>query len=73
MNNSLKIGDTVNWRGTWGKDAPQDAVVKTIEINCTAGNGTEVNSVSWSKVNDRSVVVNLDNGNWAYGNQITKK
>jgi len=34
--------------------------------------GDEVNSVEWTKVHDRNVVVTLDNGHWAYGGQISK-
>tara|TARA_R110000796_G_scaffold58413_8_gene134989 strand:+ start:2929 stop:3150 length:222 start_codon:yes stop_codon:yes gene_type:complete len=73
MSKSLKVGDTVNWRGTWGKDASQDAVVNAIECNCNLGNGVDVIAIDWANVNDRGVVVDLDNGCWAYGNQITPK
>ena len=34
----LKVGDKVSWRGTWGKDAPQEVIVDAIEANC---NGTK--------------------------------
>jgi hypothetical protein len=74
MDKKLKIGDTVNWRNAWGKDAPQDAVIESIDVHC---NGTKHGKarveVLWANVNRSNVVVNLTNGSWAYGNQITPK
>lgn len=69
----LKIGDTVRWRGDFGSAASQDAVVDGIEITNGGKYGKPVSKVSWSKVHDREVVVNLTNDHWAYGHQITKK
>jgi len=69
----LRAGDTVNWKGAFGSGSEKDAVIKTIEIGCSGKNGQIVNAVPWSAVNDRSVVVDLTNGSWAYGNQITPK
>lgn len=68
----LKVGDTVSWRGSWGNDTPKNAKVEAIEINCIGKNGTNVEEVNWDFVNSRSVMVDLDNGHWAYGNQITE-
>ena len=67
----LKVGDKVIWRGGWGFDPPETAKVKGIEMNCVNKEGTPIRSIDWSKVNTRSVIVNLDNGHWAYGTQIT--
>jgi len=69
----LKIGDVVNWRGAFGSDAPKEAIVEGIEITNGGKYGDEVNEVSWSKVYDRNVVVNLNNGHWAYASQISRK
>ena len=70
----LKVGDTVSWRGAWGRDLPKDAVVGSIEVNCINKSGTNVEEVDWEFVNDRSVIVDFsDNNHWAYGNQISKK
>jgi hypothetical protein len=69
----LNVGDTVLWKGGWGNDAEKEAVVEHIEVNCTGKYGTEADSVDWSEVIDRSVMVDLSNGKWAYGNQIRKK
>jgi hypothetical protein len=73
MSNRLRVGNTVNWRGAWGTESPKDAVVKSIEINCRNKQGDDRFSVDWDKVTDRSVIVTLDNGHWAYGNQISPK
>lgn len=69
----LKVGDNVLWRGSFGSDPAKEAKVEGIEI-CKSGSkyGKVANSVSWDTVNSRNVVVSLDNGHWAYGNQITQ-
>ncbi len=71
--NKLKLGDTVKWRGGFGRELPIEAKVESIEI-CKVGSkyGRDVKSVDWDKVK-RNVVVTLDNGHWAYGEQISKK
>lgn len=63
----LKVGDTVLWKGSWGQDLEKNAVVLKIEVgdHCTS-----IDEIPWSQTNDRSIVVILDNGSWAYGNQI---
>ena len=68
----LKIGDEVSWRGAWGSQASKIAVVTEIEVTNGGKYGDAVNSVEWSKVYDRNVVVTLDNGHWAYGEQISR-
>lgn len=67
----LKIGDEVMWRGGFGVDPPQKARVTGIEV-CLAGSkhGEPRDSVEWSKIH--SVVVDLDNGTWAKGHQISR-
>ena len=69
---NLKIGDEVSWKGAWGSQASKRAVVTEIEVTNGGKYGDEVNSVEWTKVRDRNVVVTLDNGHWAYGGQISK-
>ncbi len=69
----LKIGDTVRWSGCWGTDKPQNAIVQEIDVDCNGcKEGRSVTEVFWSKVTRHNVVVGLDNGNWAYGNQIKR-
>ena len=69
----LKIGDNVMWRGGFGSDAPKPAKVTGIE-KCAEGkkNGETIFSVPWDKVDSRKIVVDLDNGHWAYGTQISQ-
>ena len=69
-NGILKIGDKVMWRGGFGSDAPKEAVVESIEL-CKAGEkyGMSVTQVDWLK-KDR-IVVDLNNGHWARGSQIS--
>jgi len=74
MNNRLKIGDVVNWKGSWGTEPEAKAKVENIEICAqNSKDGKEVKSVAWDTItNDkRRVIVTLDNGHWAYGNQIS--
>ena len=70
MSKVLKIGDKVMWRCCFGGDAPKEAIVESIEL-CKAGAkyGDSVDSVVWSKI-DR-IVVDLNNGHWAKGHQIS--
>jgi len=70
----LTVGDKVMWRGSWGKDQPKEVIIEDIEI-CREGckNGRPIKSVDWDTVKEgRKIVVNLDNGHWAYGNQLTQ-
>jgi hypothetical protein len=68
---TLKVGDTVMWRGGFGSEPPRKAKVVGIEL-CRPGQkyGEPRESVDWSKIN--SVVVDLDNGHWAKGHQISR-
>lgn len=71
----LKIGDEVIWRGAWGTQEPIKAKIESIEL-CANGRkyGKDVKSVDWNTVTNgkRSITVSLDNGHWAYGNQLTE-
>lgn len=72
MKETLDVGDTVLWRGSWGKDNPLPAVVKGISVGSNTDAETTVESIEWAHVNSRDVIVDLDNGHWAYGNQINQ-
>lgn len=71
---TLTVGDVVLWRGGFGGKPAERARVVLIEKDCAGGKiGTEVQSIPWSEVHagrGRGVVVNLDEGNWAYGFQL---
>lgn len=69
MNGTLKTGDTVRWRGLWGKAQEEPAVVTGIEVRCTGKYGTEVAEAPWEEVKKHGVV-SLANGHWAYGYQV---
>jgi hypothetical protein len=66
----LKVGDTVWWRGSWGSEAPKRTVVKRIELSDRprSKEGEIVQEVDWDKKD--YILVSLDNGHWAYGNQL---
>jgi hypothetical protein len=70
--NTLKVGDTVNWKGTFGIDPKKKAKVEAIEVTNGGKYGDDVDEVEWKKVFDRNVVVTLDNGHWAYAEQISR-
>lgn len=67
----LKVGDFVMWRGAFGSEPQKRVKVEGIQ-KCPSGSksGRDVNSVDWSSVNSRTIVVDLDNGHWAYGTQL---
>lgn len=70
----LKVGDPVNWKGAWGNEPTKKTEIESIEI-CKEGNkyGDNVDEVAWSLVKKgRQVVVNLTNGHWAYGDQLSE-
>jgi hypothetical protein len=68
----LHVGDAVAWRGAWGSEAPRRAVVRSIEqtYHPREKYGTQVQEMPWSRVRKNYAVVDLDNGHWAYGEQI---
>jgi hypothetical protein len=71
-NKMLKVGDTVLWRGGWGREPEKRAKVTNIDKDCNGDKyGTDTNEVEWSLVDSHNVVVGLDNGHWAYGDQIS--
>ncbi len=72
MKDTLKIGDTVLWRGGFGSEPARLAVVEGIEITNGGKYGDSVDEVPWSEVYDRNVTVDLYNDHWAYGEQIRK-
>ena len=70
MNKTLKIGDEVIWKGGFGMDKPKVAKVEGIEHTRGGKYGDSVEEISWTKVRDREVVLDLDNGHWCYGSQV---
>lgn len=73
MDNVLRIGDKVAWRGTWGKDPIEEATIEIITLTdspYSKGPGVDVYSVKFSTLKEGNVIIDLDNGHWAYGNQV---
>ena len=69
---TLKVGDKVIWRGSWGKDNPKEATVIGIERTLIPGSkyGDQVDELDWDLVEEGYCIVNLDNEHWAYGYQL---
>ena len=70
----LKVGDTVSWRGSWGSDAPKLAKVVGLAVTDRPRekHGFSVELVHWSVVETNHCIVDLDNGHWAYGFQVSQ-
>jgi len=70
MSQTVKIGDTVLWRGGWGAEPEKRAKVIGLEITqWHEKDGKEVNEADWSLAQDDCLLFTLDNGHWAYGTQ----
>jgi len=70
---TLRTGDEVMWRGSWGSNAPQKVTVRTIQVNEENGSkeGTLVNSIDWGLTSERNIIVDFDeNTHWAWGFQV---
>jgi hypothetical protein len=72
MEDAIKVGDEVAWRGSYGSDKPTTAMVEGITLSTTpyCHVGDEVYSVKYSTLREGRAIVDLDNGHWAYANQI---
>lgn len=60
----LKIGDSVLHSNAWGSKPATFATVQNIKFN-----ESDINQIPWDQV-DSNLIVYLDNGHWAYGDQI---
>ena len=71
-NQTIKVGMTVVYRGSWGHDAPKEAVVEGIEL-CEQPYekyGDPVDEVAIADV-ERSTF-DLSDSHWCYGYQIVE-
>jgi hypothetical protein len=68
MSDTLHIGDKVYFKSVMQFEKVR---IKRIEL-CDEGknNGIQVNSVDWSLCSGKRVVVDLSNGQWAWGYQL---
>ena len=71
-NQTIKIGMTVVYRGSWGHDAPKEAIVEGIEL-CEQERmkyGEPVDEVAIADV--KRSVFDLSDEHWCYGYQIVE-
>jgi hypothetical protein len=70
MSATIKIGDTVLWRGGWGAQPAKSVRVASMELceELRQKYGIPVDAIH-ARDKDRTLFV-LDNGHWAYGYQI---
>ena len=68
----LKVGDTVQWRGSYGDQVARPSIVTAIVRTAESGGkyGPNVEQISWALINAGYGIVDLANGHWAYGHQI---
>ena len=69
----VRVGDRVIWRGGWGNHEPEVATVTEMEITeepRSKYGGVGVDEANWSQVHQNRVLFTLDNGHWAYSDQI---
>ena len=68
----LKVGDTVLWRGNFGRSPAIEAVVEGIElVEVGEKYGTPTESAPWSRLTGRHAVISFGS-HWAYAEQIDK-
>jgi len=66
----IGVGDLVWWRHNFGKDPVALARIERIELVKPGqrDGGDSVMRAEWTP--DRTLIVDLTNGHWAYGHQI---
>ncbi len=64
---NLYLGDTVNWKGSFGKEPAKEASIVAITFK-----DKDVDSIDLDLINPKEVFITLNNGFWAYGYQIQK-
>ena len=69
----ITIGDTVMWRGGFGKDEPIEATVTGLELTRDPRTkyGLATESSTWERAREDRLLVTLDNGHWCYGSQVS--
>ena len=69
----VKVGDTVGWSGSFGRDVVKPAIVEQMEVTEVPRDkhGVRVNQVDASLIEQNRVLFILDNGHWAYSDQFS--
>ena len=72
MSETIKVGDTVVWRGGFGMNMPLSVTVRgmTLTEHPREKYGTEVEEVYKRDVRENRVLFDLDNDHWCYCEQI---
>ena len=70
--NSIKVGDTIQYRGCFGMDDPKSAKVTAIDVSefPRDKNGDSVTQVSYGIVEQDRATFSLDDNHWCYGSQV---
>lgn len=68
----IKVGDTVMWRGGFGSCVPLPAIIDRMEVTThpRCKYGKMVDEVAIELIEANRVLFTLDNGHWAYSEQI---
>jgi len=71
---TLRIGDTLMWRGSFGMEPARPAKVIGITISYHGDKyGESVEEIEWDNaLYNRAVILTLDNNSWCYGDQIAR-
>lgn len=72
MSDTLRIGDDVLWRGSFGMEEPKKVMVTGIQLNYSNGSkeGIPVEEIDWWHIQERNQILDLDNGHWCWAFQI---
>lgn len=69
----MKVGDPVMWSGSFGSAMGRETRVIHIErVLSGCKSGIEVDEIPWNLVHGRTVIVDLDNNHWAWGEQLRR-
>jgi hypothetical protein len=68
--NTIKVGDQVVWRGSWGSDAPCHATIEAMELCEVPRAKYGIRTDEVHLIDKDRTVFTLTNGSWAYGYQI---
>lgn len=69
----VEVGDYVMWRGSFGSGLPQSVKVEGLEVTAEPRSKEgyqECDRVPWAVVKQNRCLFYLENGHWAYSDQI---
>ena len=70
---TIKIGDSISYRGCWGSDPPKTVKVEGLTVTDMPRSkyGEDVQEVTIEQVKANMVLFSLDDGHWCYSEQVT--